>query len=166
VEHVSNLTIPPAATWAELTSEPFLRAFAEEVGVTLEGLEVADEQERAVARMGWSFDPDIPGVPELAKRFLPARVELDWAQSWAPLGPDGSAQGRLDVVLQGRPGATAVGELALVPADSGSVLRTSTRTSTELPFPLAGRIESLIDKELIGWILSVQARVLLRRSAD
>jgi hypothetical protein len=164
VDHVSNLTIPPSTTWAELTGEPFLRAFAEEVGVTLEELAVGAEGERAVARMEWSFDPDIPGVPELAKRFLPARVQLGWEQSWAPLGHDERADGRLDVVLQGRPGATAIGDCSLVPTSDGSTLRTTTRTSTELPFPLAGRIESLIDKELIGWILTVQARVLLRRN--
>jgi hypothetical protein len=164
VEHVSNLSIPPALTWGELTSEPFLRAFAAEVGVTLEDLEVGQEEDHSVARMGWSFDPDIPGVPELAKRFLPDRVRLDWAQSWAPLDADDSAAGRLDVVLQGRPGATAVGQCALAPAADGSVLRTMTRTSTELPFPLAGRIESLIDSELIGWIVTVQARVLVRRT--
>ncbi|MCU0300561.1 MAG: DUF2505 domain-containing protein [Candidatus Nanopelagicales bacterium] len=164
MEHVSNLSIPPATTWSELTSEPFLRAFADEVGVTLEDLVVGAEGDRAVARMGWSFDPDLPGVPELAKRFLPARVHLDWEQSWAPLGAAERADGRLDVVLQGRPGASAIGDCRLEATPDGSTLRTTTRTSTELPFPLAGRIEALIDKELIGWIIAVQARVLLRRN--
>jgi hypothetical protein len=165
VDHLANLTIPTATTWAELTSEDFLRAFAAEVGVTVTDLELGQDGDQSTARMDWEFSTDAPGIPELAKRFLPSRVQLQWAQAWQPLEADRAA-GRLDVVLPGRPGATSVGTCLLTAdeAGSGSLLRTSTKTSAELPFPIAGRVESLIDKDLVGWIISVQARVLLRRA--
>jgi hypothetical protein len=163
MDHVSNLPIPPAAAWAELTSEPFLRAFAEEVGVDVHDLSCTSADGRETATMEWSFETDRPGIPELAKRFLPDDVHLTWSQWWDPLADD-VADGQIDVVLKGRPSATSTGACRLVAADSGSSLTTSTRTKADLPFPVAGRVESLIDKELVGWIISVQARVLLRRN--
>jgi Protein of unknown function (DUF2505) len=163
MEHVSTLPVPAHTTWAELTSEPFLRAFATEVGVEVHDLHCGVEDERAVAAMDWSFETDRPGIPELAKKFLPADVQLRWEQSWDPLA-DGSAAGRLDVTLHGRPSATSVGECLLVSTDPGSRLTTSTTTRADLPFPVRKGVESMIDKELVGWILSVQARVLLRRN--
>ncbi len=90
-------------------------------------------------------------------------MRLRWSQSWAPF--DGSAAtGRLDVELSGRPSATSLGESRLIVAESGSRLTTSTKTSADLPFPVRRGVESMIDKELVGWILSVQARVLVRRN--
>jgi hypothetical protein len=163
MDHVSNLPIPPAAAWAELTSEPFLRAFAEEVGVDVHDLTCTQDGGRESATMEWSFETDRPGIPELAKRFLPDDVHLTWSQWWDPLDSD-AASGQIHVVLKGRPSATSTGVCQLVGADAGSSLTTSTRVKADLPFPVAGRVESLIDKELIGWIISVQARVLLRRS--
>ena len=163
MDHVSTLTLAPAAAWAELTSEPFLRAFAAEVGVYVHDLSRTQADGRESASMEWSFETDRPGIPELAKRFLPSDVHLTWSQWWDPLVEE-RATGQIDVVLKGRPSATSTGACTLVGADAGSSLTTSTRTKADLPFPVAGRVESLIDKELVGWIISVQARVLLRRS--
>jgi hypothetical protein len=163
MDHVSNLAVPAATTWAELTAEPFLRAFAEEVGVDVHDLSCGDSEGRAVASMDWSFETDRPGIPELAKRFLPANVHLRWEQGWGQLEGE-RADGHLEVTLLGRPSAVSTGECLLVPTDTGSRLTTSTVTKADLPFPVAGRVESLIDKELVGWILSVQARVLNRRN--
>lgn len=162
MDHVSNLAIPAARAWEEITSEAFLRDFAAEVGVEVGELTCGDEDGRAVASMLWSFETDRPGIPELAKRFLPRDVQLRWSQSWDPL--DGRAAGRLEVELHGRPSATSVGKSLLVPAPAGSTLTTSTSTSADLPFPVRRGVESMIDKELVGWILSVQARVLTRRN--
>ena len=163
MDHVSNLALPASTTWAELTGESFLRAFAAEVGVDVRELTCAADGDHAVASMDWTFETDRPGIPELAKRFLPADVHLRWNQSWGPLAGDRAA-GRLEVLLLGRPSATSTGQCELLAADEGSTLRTSTSTKADLPFPVAGRVESLIDKELVGWILTVQARVLQRRA--
>ncbi len=38
---------------------------------------------------------------------------------------------------------------------------TETKTSG-VPWPLGGKVESMINKDLVGWILSVQARVANR----
>jgi hypothetical protein len=163
MDHVSELTVPPATAWAELTSESFLRDLADEIGVEVRELTCGREGERATAAMQWTFQTDRPGIPELAKKFLPSNVNLSWGQWWEPLADD-EAQGHIDVVLTGRPSATATGSCRLVATVSGSLLTTSTRTKADLPFPVAGRVESMIDKELIGWIISLQARVLMRRS--
>jgi hypothetical protein len=163
MEHVSDLTVPTQTAWAELTSEPFLRDFAAEVGVDVHDLVCGVEGEAAVASMDWTFDTDRPGIPELARRFLPRDVRLRWGQSWAPLD-GGSAVGRLDVELFGKPSARSTGECLLTEASPGSSLRTTTSTQADLPRPIAGRVESVIDRELVGWILSVQARVLVRRN--
>ncbi len=164
MDHVANLTVPTATAWAELTAEPFLLAFAEEVGVAVTNLELGQADSTATASMDWSFETDRPGIPELAKRFLPSDVHLRWSQTWEPLDT-GQATGGLEVLLIGRPSATTTATSLLVPADAGSTLTTSTRTKADLPFPVAGRVESLIDKDLVGWILSVQARVIQRRNA-
>ena len=58
-----------------------------------------------------------------------------------------------------------MGTSQLLVVDGGSTLATSTSTKASLPFPLAGKVQSMIDKDLVGWILSVQARVLARRHA-
>lgn len=164
MDHVENLTVPTAIAWEELTTEPFLLAFAEEVGVTVSNLELSRADETATASMDWSFETDRPGIPDLAKRFLPAEVHLRWTQTWQPLD-DARADGGLEVLLIGRPSATTTATSLLLPVDAGSTLTTTTRTKADLPFPLAGRVESMIDKDLVGWILSVQARVMQRRHA-
>lgn len=163
MEHVSNLTLPAATTWGELTSEAFLLDFAQEVGVDVHDLQCSTDGPRAVAAMDWTFETDRPGIPALARKFLPTDVRLRWAQVWDPLA-DGSATGRLEVELHGRPSATSIGDCLLVAGDPGSTLRTSTTTTADLPFPVRRSTEKLIDSELVGWILSVQARVLVRRN--
>lgn len=165
MDHLSTLPIPVAATWAELTAEPFLRDFAAEVGVEVLALERAERDGRSVAAMEWTFPTDRPGIPELARRFLPADVHLRWDQEWGPVTGD-QAAGTLTVVLRGRPSATTAGRAQLSASSAGCALRTSTTTKADLPFPVAGRVESLIDRELVGWILSVQARVLIRRAGS
>ena len=164
MDHVTDLNVPAATAWADLTDETFLREFSKEVGVDVNELAAGLEGERAVATMDWSFRTDRSGIPDLARQFLPDEVHLRWNQEWAPLAGD-RADGRLVVELLGRPSATSSGTCLLVSAEQGSTLRTSTKTKADLPFLVAGPLESRIDKDLVGWILSVQARVLVRRNA-
>lgn len=165
MDHVSNLTLAPERTLAELTDETFLRDFAAEVGVDLLDLRLSADGDQQAASMTWSFRTDKAGIPELARRFLPAEVQLTWGQSWGPLVAD-SATGRLSVELLGRPSATSTGACRVAPRSGGTTLTTTTSTKAALPFPVAGRVEGLIDRDLVGWILVVQARVLQRRAAE
>jgi hypothetical protein len=162
VDHRFDLTIPPAAVHADLISEDFLRAFATEVGVEIDELTCDTTGERATATMQWRFSTSKPGIPELARKLLPGEVRLSWAQEWSPLSDEG-AQGSLEVQLLGTPKATSLGTAHLQATEGGSTLTTSTSTKAALPFPMAGTVQSKIDKDLVGWILSVQARVLTRR---
>jgi hypothetical protein len=162
VDHSFDLTIPPAAVHADLISEEFLRAFATEVGVEVDELTCDTAEERATATMQWRFSTSKPGIPELARKLLPGEVRLAWAQEWGPLTDEG-AQGSLEVRLLATPKATSLGTAHLQATDAGSILTTSTSTKAALPFPMAGSVQSKIDKDLVGWILSVQARVLTRR---
>ena len=162
VDHSFDLTIPPAAVHADLISEDFLRAFATEVGVEIDELTCHTTGERAAAAMQWRFSTSKPGIPELARKLLPGEVRLSWAQEWSPLADEG-AEGSLEVQLLGTPKAPSLGTARLQATADGSTLTTSTSTKAALPFPLAGSVQSKIDKDLVGWILSVQARVLTRR---
>ena len=164
VEHSFDLSISPATVHADLISEDFLHAFATEVGVEVDSLTCDSSGERAVATMQWRFSTSKPGIPELAQKLLPGEVRLSWMQEWGPLTDQGS-EGTLEVHLLGTPKATSLGASQLLVADDGSTLATSTSTKASLPFPLAGKVQSMIDKDLVGWILSVQARVLARRHA-
>ncbi len=55
MDHVSNLSIPAPQTWQELTSEPFLRDFATEVGVEVHDLVCQEQDDLAVASMDWKL---------------------------------------------------------------------------------------------------------------
>ncbi len=164
MDHSFDLTIPPATVHADLISEDFLNAFATEVGVEVDSLTCDSSGARAVAEMQWRFSTSKPGIPELAQKLLPGEVRLSWAQEWGPLTAQGS-EGTLEVHLLGSPKAVSTGTAQLLVVDAGSTLVTSTSTKASLPFPLAGKVQSMIDKDLVGWILSVQARVLTRRHA-
>ncbi len=162
VEHSFDLAIDPDVVLSELISEEFLLAFAEEVGVEVDDLVVGTSGDDAVAKMLWQFSTDKDGIPSLAKKMLPGEVRLSWAQSWGTL-TDGVAAGTLEVNLLGNPKAVSNGTATLTAAGDGCTLATSTTTKASLPFPIAGKVQSMIDKDLVGWILSVQARVLTRR---
>lgn len=163
MDHSFDLAISPATVVAELASEDFLRAFAAEVGVTVDELACDANGDRATATMLWRFSTAKPGIPALAQKMLPGEVRLSWSQGWGPLAQDG-AHGTLEVQLLGTPRATSTGSASLLPSQGGSTLTTATKTKASLPFPIAGKVESMIDKDLVGWILSVQARVLTRRN--
>ena len=162
VEHSFDLAIAPETVLAELSSEDFLHAFSTEVGVEVDGLTCTTDGDMAAATMDWRFSTAKPGIPDLAQKLLPGEVRLSWTQGWGPL-VDGGANGTLEVLLLGTPRATSTGSAHLRPTGTGSVLATSTSTKASLPFPVAGKVQSMIDKDLVGWILSVQARVLTRR---
>lgn len=162
VEHSFDLAIDPDVVLSELISEEFLLAFAEEVGVEVDDLIVGTSGDDAAAKMLWQFSTDKDGIPSLAKKMLPGEVRLSWAQSWGTL-TDGVAAGTLEVNLLGNPKAVSNGTATLTVAGDGCTLATSTTTKASLPFPIAGKVQSMIDKDLVGWILSVQARVLTRR---
>jgi Protein of unknown function (DUF2505) len=165
MDHLLRLTRDPASILAEVTSEDFLTDFSNEVGVTLSDLSVSESGDQSLASMRWRFSTAVAGVPELARHFLPSEVELTWNQSWLPLDGKDRAQGNLKVRLERRPSATATGACSLVPDGGGSTMKVRTKTDAQLPFPIAGRVETLIDRDLIGWIFEVQTRVLERRGA-
>lgn len=165
MDHVLRLTGDPAEVLAELVDEDFLQAFSDEVGVRLSDLAVGDAGSASTAHMRWAFSTAVAGVPEIARHFLPKEVELTWDQSYGQLGADNTATGNLKVRLERRPSATVLGACTLEPNGEGSTLTIRTKTDAELPFPIAGRVEGLIDKDLIGWIVEVQGRVLERRHA-
>ena len=162
MQHEIPVSLSAERALDELVDEAFLRAFATEVGVEVQDLTTAVQDDEQVASMVWSFDTDRPGIPSVARKLLPGDVRLRWSQWWGPLAGD-RASGRLEVVLLGTPSATSTATCALVPAPSGSTLTTTTSTRTRLPRAVGGPIEGRIDKDLVGWILSVQARVLARR---
>jgi len=162
MDHAFDLTGAPETIHAELISQDFLLAFAAEVGVEVDSLTFDGSGDPAVATMLWRFSTARPGIPELAKRLLPDEVRLSWAQGWAPL-VGGEASGTLEVTLLGRPRASSQGKSLLRAKGAGATLSTSTATKASLPFPLAGKVESMVDRDLVGWILSVQARVLAGR---
>jgi len=162
MEHRFDLGVAPATVLSDLISEDFLRAFASEVGVEVDSLECATSGDRSTATMHWRFSTAKPGIPELARKLLPDEVRLSWAQEWGSLG-DAGAHGTLEVNLLGKPRASSKGTSHLRGTAHGATLTTSTKSRSALPFPLGRKVESMVDKDLVGWILSVQARVLARR---
>ncbi|MCU0294676.1 MAG: DUF2505 domain-containing protein [Candidatus Nanopelagicales bacterium] len=142
-----------------LSQHAFLEAFAKEVGVTSGEIDISEADDAVEAQMPWSFRTDKAGIPSLAQKFLPQEVELVWWQEWKAEEPLGDIR----VELHGHPAATCTGRASL--AQSGQdveyVVITETKTNG-VPWPLGGKVESMINKDLVGWILSVQARVANR----
>ncbi len=165
MEHAWNLSIPPQPVLAELTSEQLLLEFSAEVGVEVSDLELSTQGEHQVASMHWRFRTDHPNFPSAAKRFLPDVVELAWRQWWGPI-VGRVASGGIEVDLKSRPSARLRGTTKLSQSPSGSTLATHTRTKADLPFPIAGRVEGMVDKQLASWILSTEVRVLHRRLGE
>ncbi len=163
MEHTSTFVgAAPDAVFAEFISPDFLRAFSEEVGVISGDLETGSTDGAEVAFMPWSFPTDRPGIPSLARKMLPAEVRLDWQQRWGPLQQP-PIPGTMTVALHGSPSANVEAKAQLSADGGNTVYRVNTKTKTSLKWPVAGTVEGTIDKELVGWILSVQARVLRRR---
>ena len=144
-----------------LSEHAFLEAFAAEVGVTPGDIDVSEQPHAVEATMPWAFRTDKAGIPSLAQRFLPQEVQLVWWQEWKTAEPSGDIR----VELHGRPAATCTGRASLSQSgdDVEYVVVTETRTSG-VPWPLGGKVESMINKDLVGWILSVQARVANRET--
>ena len=162
MEHRATIESTTVRAVQRLLSEhAFLEAFAKEVGVTTGDIEVAERPDAVAATMPWQFRTDKAGIPSLAQRFLPKEVHLQWSQTWQTHGP----QGDITVELHGRPAATCTGQASLTQNgdDVEYVVVTQTRTSG-VPWPLGGQVESMINKDLVGWILSVQARVANRQT--
>jgi hypothetical protein len=150
VEAVQNL----------LSQHAFLEAFAQEVGVTPGAIDVTAEPQAVEASMPWAFRTDKAGIPSLAQKFLPQEVHLNWWQSWRTAEPTG----HIKVELSGHPAATCTGQASLRQDGDDVEYLVVTQTQTHgVPWPLGGKIESMINKDLVGWILSVQARVANRR---
>lgn len=148
---------------AELVSRDYLVAFGDELGVTTKSAELSSSAGTDRAVLVWSFSTDKPGIPSLARKFLSDEVTLTWDQSWSGIDDAGGAAGELLVTLDGKPGARSTGTASITGAGSGVALVTDTSTRTTLPRLVAAGIEMTIDKELVGWIIAVQARVLRRR---
>ena len=162
MRHTSKLLgVAPAVVRAEFTSREFLLAFSEEVGVTSGELTMADGDAHS-ADMPWTFPTNRPGIPSLAQKMLPAEVRLDWHQEWGPQSAS-PVTGTIRVDLHGSPSATVTATTSLAQTGSDTVYAVDTRTKTSLRWPVAGTVETTIDKELVGWILQVQSRVARRR---
>lgn len=141
-----------------LSQHAFLEAFASEVGVTAGDIEVTQADEAVEATMPWQFRTDKAGIPSLAQKFLPKEVHLNWWQEW---NSDGT--GEIKVDLDGKPAATCTGKASLrQDGDNVEYLVVTDTTTHGVPWPLNGKVESMINKDLVGWILSVQARVANR----
>jgi hypothetical protein len=137
-----------------LNEHAFLEAFAKEVGVEPGPIEVEGE----TTSMPWSFRTDKAGIPSLAQKFLPKEVQLIWQQEWQD-----DATGSITVELNGTPAATCTGKATLSQDGDNVAYLVVTETKTHgVPWPINGKIESTINKDLVGWILSVQARVANR----
>jgi hypothetical protein len=163
MEHTSTfIGIAPEAVLAEFVDPEFLIAFSTEVGVTSGDLEQSSADGVESAAMPWRFPTDRPGIPSLAKKFLPDEVHLDWSQQWGPVS-NPPIPGAIHVALHGSPSADVDAKTDLIHRGEDTVYRVRSKTRTSLRWPLAGTVESSIDKELVGWILQVQARVLRRR---
>jgi len=152
----------PEVVFDEFTSPDFLRAFSEEVGVMIGEIEVGETDSVLSAMLPWNFPTNRPGIPSLAQKMLPAEVNLDWQQRWGPRQAP-PIPGSMTVLLHGKPSATVQASASLDASGEDTVYRVDTTTKTSLKWPVAGTVESTIDRELVGWILQVQARVLRRR---
>jgi hypothetical protein len=163
MEHTSTfLGATPEVVFTEFTSTDFLLAFSEEVGVVSGQLDVTSDDGGETAAMPWSFPTDRPGIPSLARKLLPGEVHLDWRQTWGPLSQP-PVPGIITVDLHGTPSAHVDAKAQLIAKGDTTVYNVVTKTKTSLRWPVAGTVENTIDKELVGWILQVQARVLRRR---
>lgn len=154
--------IAPDAVYAEFISSDFLHAFSAEVGVVSGELTTSAMDGAEIADMPWSFPTNRPGIPSLAQKFLPSEVNLDWHQAWGP-AQGLPITGSMHVVLHGTPSADVTAKANLQASGSDTMYTVLTKTQTSLRWPVKGTVESTIDKELVGWILQVQARVLRRR---
>lgn len=144
-----------------LSQHAFLEAFAAEVGVTAGDIDITQTGRSVEAAMPWEFRTDKAGIPSLAQKFLPREVHLNWWQQWRT----GEAAGDIKVELDGRPAATCTGQASLRQNGDDVEYLVITQTRTHgVPWPLGGKVESMINKDLVGWILSVQARVANRES--
>lgn len=142
-----------------LSEHAFLEAFAKEVGVDTGKIDISKESDAVEAQMPWAFRTDKAGIPSLAQKFLPKEVHLTWWQEWKDTEPSGSIR----VELDGTPAATCTGDARLSQNGDDVEYVVTTETKTHgVPWPLNGKIESMINKDLVGWILEVQARVANR----
>lgn len=142
-----------------LSEHAFLEAFAKEVGVDTGEIDISKTDDAVEAQMPWQFRTDKAGIPSLAQKFLPKEVHLSWWQEWKTDAPDGSIR----VELDGKPAATCTGNASLSQQGDDVEYVVITETTTHgVPWPLNGKIESMINKDLVGWILQVQARVANR----
>lgn len=163
MEHTwTFIGVAPEAVLAEFVDPEFLIAFSTEVGVDSGDLNLDSADGVESAEMPWRFPTDRPGIPSLARKFLPAEVHLDWSQRWGPVTAAPIA-GTIHVALHGSPSADVRAESALLHQGEDTLYRVRSTTRTSLRWPVAGTVESTIDKELVGWILQVQARVLRHR---
>lgn len=163
MEHTSTFVgIAPEAVYDEFISQDFLLAFSTDVGVESGELDLSSNEGVHTAGMPWRFATDRPGIPSLARKLLPNEVMLDWRQQWGPLSQP-PIPGTIAVALHGSPSADVQARAELLAHGEDTVYRVRSKTRTSLRWPVAGTVESTIDKELVGWILQVQARVLRRR---
>jgi hypothetical protein len=160
MEHREVLSSTTVDAVRQLLSEhAFLEAFAREVGVEPGEIAVVEGPQAVEASMPWAFSTDIPVIPSWARPLLPSEVRLNWWQEWRHREPHGDIR----VDLEGRPAATCTGTARLTQAgdDVEYVVVTETKTKG-VPWPLGGKVEAMVNKDLVGWILSVQARVANR----
>ena len=140
----------------------YVTAFAEEVGVEVGDVARTSSDDLEAMTMQWSFDTGKPGIPALARQLLPHRVNLTWRQRWPIAGVPiaDQAEGSLGVELLGSPKGQSAGAATLQQRGPDVAYIVQTTTKAALPWPLAGQVEKMIDRDLVGWILRTQVEVL------
>ncbi len=122
MEHTwTFIGVAPEAVLAEFVDPEFLIAFSTEVGVDSGDLNLDSADGVESAEMPWRFPTDRPGIPSLARKFLPAEVHLDWSQRWGPVTAAPIA-GTIHVALHGSPSADVRAESALAAPGGGHAL--------------------------------------------
>ncbi len=163
---ISPATTP--AVFAALTSADYLRAFSAALGVELGDLTLGTSGPWHQATMSWLLPTGELAIPAPVRPFLSDPVTLTWRQDWRTTQAFTTAnatghpthQGQLEVVLQGRPGASTEGFVELRPDGPGVLIVSQLTTRVQLMKMLAAPIEAAIETQLVEWILSVQTRVL------
>lgn len=157
-----------SAVFAALTDADYLRAFSAELGVELTDLTLGTSGPWRQATMSWLLSTGELAVPSPVRPFLSDPIALTWRQGWR-LNPAFTAehsighpthQGELEVVLEGKPGASTEGFSELRPDGPGVLILSQLKTRVQLMKMLAAPIEAAIETQLVEWILSVQTRVL------
>jgi hypothetical protein len=117
---------------------------------TLNGLTVDDDGAVTAALTVSLFANRLPRV---VTALVPGEFTMSRTETWRP-DANGHARGAIDVTVPGAP-VSAIGTVALVPADTGSRLEFTTTVRVDIPL-VGGQVESFIVSRLGDEISAVQ----------